>query len=344
MVAVIKGNVISSRIAYLDNFRALCILGMIFCHSVIYGVREDGYNCAYFFGNHVLGDWPAAVFLTISGFMLEYRQSITGKLLKRGLFLIGVGIILAVMNDGWRNFFECDVLVVIGVSSMLYPLVRGRSAGIIGALVVGILLMTALLHTWLDYHTHWGGKDAVVSYGGVLLDPGEEYDAGVISLGTVAKALVFNGYFPILPWLSFSLLGILLAKREWPIRLLAAAGSLLVIGAAWGTMHIPLSFYPLSTLFNLLLIGSVFLLFAARRLFDFSAWPLALLSRYSLSAYVLQYVILDLVAVSTGQFTEPWLGYALGAAVTLAVLGVLLGIEKTGGKLSLESALKRFAG
>lgn len=337
-------GVISSRIAYLDNFRALCILGMIFCHSVIYGVREDSYDPAYFFGNHVLGDWPAAVFLTISGFMLEYRQSATGKLLKRGLFLIGVGMLLAVLNDGWQNFFECDVLVVIGVSSMLYPLVRGRSVGLLSAVVVGILLVTAALHSWLDYHTHWGGKDAVVSYGGVLLDPGGEYEAGAVSLGTMAKALFFNGYFPILPWLSFSLLGIVLAKREWPVRWLGAVGALLVVWAIVGTCFVALSFYPLSTLFNVLLIGAVLLLFAVRGLFDFTVWPLALLSRYSLSAYVLQYVILDIVARSTGQFVEAWVGYALGVAVTLAVVIVLLGIEKTGGKVSLETALKRFAG
>ena len=333
-----------SRIVYLDNFRALCILGMIFCHSVIYGVREDSYNYAYFFGNHVLGDWPAAMFLTISGFMLEYRQSTTTKLLKRGLFLIGVGMILAVMNDGWRNFFECDVLVVIGVSSILYPLVRGRSVGLLSAVMVGIVLATAALQSWLDYHTHWGGKEAVVSYGGVLIDPGEEYDAGAVSLGTLAKALIFNGYFPILPWLSFSLLGILLAKRTWPTGLLAVAGAVLVLGAVGATFLLPLSFYPLSTVFNLLLIGGVLLLFAVRGLFNFSAWPLALLSRYSLTAYVLQYIVLDLVTGSAGQFTEPLLGYALGTAVTLVILVVLIGLDKSGGKASLESALKRVAG
>jgi uncharacterized membrane protein len=333
-----------SRIIYLDNLRAICILGMIFCHSVIYGVKEDTFHPAYFFGNHVLGDWPAAMFLTISGFVLEFRQSGNAKLLRRGLFLIGVGILLAVMNDGWRNFFECDVLVIIGIASILYPLLRARTVWGLGILILVVMAVTAILQRTLDYHANWGGVESVESYAGVLIDPGEEYDAGAWTLLTSVKACLFNGYFPIFPWLSFSLLGIILAKREWSERLLGGVGGALILTAAAGVMFIPLSFYPLSITFNVLLLGLVLLVFSLRGLLGFQAWPLALLSRYSLTAYVLQYVILNVIARGFGQFSEPLLGYALGLGVTLVVLAVLMLIDRVNGSLSLEGALKKVAG
>jgi len=317
---------------------------MIFCHSIIYGVKEDAFHPAYFFGNHVLGDWPAAMFLAISGFVLEFRQSGNAKLLRRGLFLIVVGILLAVMNDGWRNFFECDVLVVIGIASILYPLLRARTVWGLGGLMLAVMMITAVLQRTLDYHANWGGLENVESYAGVLFDPGEEYDAGMLTLATAVKACLFNGYFPIFPWLSFSLLGIVLAKREWSERLLGSVGSALILVAAAGVMFIPLSFYPLSITFNVLLLGLVLLVFGLRRILGFQAWPLALLSRYSLTAYVLQYVILNLVGRSFGQFSEPMLGYGLGVAVTLVVLAVLMVIDRGNGSFSLEGALKKVAG
>lgn len=317
---------------------------MIFCHSVIYGMVEDTSNFAYFFGDHLLGDWPAAIFLTISGFMLEYRQSGTGKLLKRGAFLIVVGMILAVINDGWSNFFECDVLTVIGVSSIVYPLLRGRSIGIIAGGIIAILLATAALQATLDYYAQWGGREAVVWYGNILLDPGEQYEVGAITAGTLGKAFLFNGFFPILPWLSFSMLGMLLAKREWSIGGLSLTGAGLLAAAIAGVGLMPLSFYPLSASFHALLIGLVLVVFAMRRWMDFSAWPLALLSRYSLTAYFAQYVFLDLIVRSFGQSVVPWQVYSLGLVVTLLVLALVAGIDRLGGKLSLEAALKKVAG
>ena len=101
---------------------------------------------------------------------------------------------------------------------------------------------------------------------------------------------------------------------------------------------------PLSTGFNVLLLGGVLFVFGLRRLFDFEVWPLAMLSRYSLSAYVLQYVILDIIRVSVGRYPEALMGYVIGVGVTLVVLAILIGIEKTRPGLSLEGALKKVAG
>ena len=59
------------RLDSIDIARAIAIFLMVMCHFTIYITRPEGvFPNIYFFGDHILGDFPAAMFLFLVGVSL----------------------------------------------------------------------------------------------------------------------------------------------------------------------------------------------------------------------------------------------------------------------------------
>jgi uncharacterized membrane protein len=318
------------RYPSIDILRTLAIFVMVLVH---FGENLSGYRlpCAGF---------GAPLFAFLSG--VSYRLWVTGQQsrgiseldiskvsVRRGLFVFGVGIAFNVLVWMPEDTFNWDVLTFVGTALLLLNLARRIPQTISVLFAVLAILVSPILRSLADYGAYWEN--------GYF-----EYD---VTLSDVWIGFLSVGYFPIFPWIAYSLAGFATASRlfveptepseprpsPWPTIFTGAAFSstaILVLGARsylpvlWSqtllggwSMYPPTTVYVLGTLgLTLMLIGVV------HHCVDFN--PRALryggllsiaktFSRYSLTIYVLHHVIhlwpLWIYGVATGhEPTEYW--------------------------------------
>jgi uncharacterized membrane protein len=141
----------------IDILRALCIVGMFLCHFVIYTSRpgEGAFPEINFIADQIIGNWPAPLFLFLSGasFALStQRQLAAGKSasevrmrgLRRGaiLFLVGLAFEGGVWSPG--DVFDWDVLTTIATALILLALLQ-RAPGWALATVAAVLCVAGPL-------------------------------------------------------------------------------------------------------------------------------------------------------------------------------------------------------
>ncbi|GAB6284554.1 MAG: hypothetical protein STSR0009_07540 [Methanoregula sp.] len=76
---------------------------------------------------------------------------------KRGLFIFGVGLLLAVCILGPESIFMWDILPLIGVSLILIQYIKDIKPIWITSGCVGVILITLFLRNVCNYLTYWGG-------------------------------------------------------------------------------------------------------------------------------------------------------------------------------------------
>jgi uncharacterized membrane protein len=318
------------RLDSVDVLRTIAIVAMLLCHFVIYTSRpgEGAFPWLNFVADQIIGNWPAALFLFISGasFAISLnKQEASGKspavirnrALRRGLAIFGVGLLfeLCVWSPG--DLFDWDVLTTIASSLLILYALRRVSARTLYTLAALTILVSPILFRLCDGGALWAKED--------------DFDPPFTPRGILVGYLV-AGYFPLLPWVSYALVGYGMGRRylvqpsgEVERVRLATTGATLLglglglalvaktfpLGETLGLYVSQLHFYPVSPSLFLLNMGLVVLLFSyAHTVFDVNAKPNAklgffrVISRYALTIYVAHHVLLVVPQRIAGVWME----------------------------------------
>ncbi len=366
------------RLDSIDLLRATAILLMVQVHFADYLAASNGGPDWLWSVSTVLGSLAAPIFTFLVGMSLclsLHKQAARGhpgrdiarRTVKRSVAVFVVGLVFLLLIWGPEEVFTWDILTFIGFALLaLYPL-RRLPPGWLLLLAALVILVSPWLRELARYPSYW---DAAYT----------EYHAPT-SLKHLLRGLFVNGYFPVLPWLVFPLVGFATArlilldppKSTLPWLPLASLGLLglgvglsLLVGRAHPDVeaysHLsPLTFYPASTSYLLAVLGVILsaFWFLHTRL-DLRPAPrpgLAFFrcySRYSLTTYVVHHAahIWPIALLGLLRYDDRWAYYAdavnLPGALGLAGLFVILFYvvlvrwDRSRGTLSLEWLLGKF--
>jgi uncharacterized membrane protein len=304
------------RFLSIDIVRATAILLMIQVHFMLcLSSQTDPWKWLYSVSG-LLGCIPAPMFTFLVGlslFLWEHKRKyenidegdIMKYWLKRGFFIFIFGLLFAFVIWTPNRIFVWDILPLIGASILLIFLLRKAPIwGKVG-IAFAILLASPPLREATNYSMHWRG----ISY---------HY---IFTIQDVSLGFILQGYFPLLPWFLFPLLGY--ATGEWffdernRYKLegwsLGIIGVILIALANIGILvsdHIPkdltwymshFSFYPATTTFVVEMLGvTLVFIWVLYRLFDMrNKAPIGPVydffsrySRYSLSTYIIHFAVI----------------------------------------------------
>ena len=138
------------------------------------------------------GAWAAPLFILISGMMVAFTTQTKGHRLKyflvRGTMLIIVGVLIEVVILGSHPFMFFQILYLIGVSLPIAYLFLRLNTFSKWTIVITFFSLTPILQE-IFKHTNY-----------------------------IVHRLIVDGWFPIFPWLGFSLLGVNLANLRWKCK------------------------------------------------------------------------------------------------------------------------------
>ena len=264
------------RLFSVDILRATAILLMVQVHFVgNLSPREPSSRILYDLSDF-LGGFAAPIFTFLVGLNLWLwlnkqltigtDETALGKFVnKRGILIVLFGLIFAVIIWAPNEIFNWDILPMIGIATMIvYALCRAPSKYLIG-LALLLLLSAPTLRELTNYSSHWIHDQYTYNF----------------TLSDIFLGATLQGYFPLLPWLVFPLMGFCLgrdifqgeqinpkAARRLPILgvvliAISAVGALVSeyfpIGLSWYLS--PYSFYPASTTYILGMLGFILLVF-----------------------------------------------------------------------------------
>lgn len=378
----------SGRIISIDVLRGFALIGMVMVHFMIYFGNDASVGTwPYFILNHVLGDWGAAGFLMMMGMsqVLSKRKVTDNALLfkqalLRGVYLFLVGLLMLALAWGPKQIWQWDILTLMGFATVVLFFCRFLPSWAIVTLSGLVLAVTPLIRGATDYVSTWGGKFISVPVisrylPGILLDPAKEYQV-IWTPAKIAKGFLLEGYFPVLPWIVFPLIGFVIGRRISAGKLnkdlpFLAAGSL-VLAVSSTLMALagrsrpgdsiikgfiaPFSFYPDSfTMILLQLALATFVFCALYYCYDVLKKDKSKLSPmqriytrtsfFSLTFYFLHYQLigwtLALVYLVSGHYLifelmGAYQALLCGAAGVLVLEVLIFFWEKKRGKYSLE--------
>lgn len=167
-----------------DILRGLAILMMV-CGNLPTVVHVEPYP----FWLVLFNAWAAPLFITISGMMVFFTAHRKGHRLKyflfRGAMLIMVGLLIEVFMLGGYPFMFFQILYLIGISLSIAYLFSRLGGLLRWIIVTAFFLMHPFLQEILKHTNH------------------------------MAHRFIVDGWFPIFPWLGFSLFGVNLAYLRW---------------------------------------------------------------------------------------------------------------------------------
>jgi uncharacterized membrane protein len=368
----------------IDILRGLAIIGMVLCHAVIYTSRpgEGEFPWVNFFADQIIGDWPAALFLFLSGlsFIISSQKATSEialflKTIKRFVVLFITGLLFLVVVWGHADVFDWDILTTIATSLLILYFLRNLPLPFLIALVIIPALFSPWLFHIVDGASLWPQEDE--------FDPGWDVQA-------IVHGFLVAGYFPILPWFSYALAGLIVGKTLFlndksdessrsnlvifGFVLLLIGISLSFMGANAEQTGIPelvnnyffnFHFYPLSLSLFLVNLGAILLIVWYSYLhfevlkksllfFDF----FRIFSKYSLSIYILHHILFvipqrilgailhddEYAFVLNQEILSPPFGLLLGFGLLIIFYGVFKHWDKSGGKYSFEWLFAKITG
>ena len=344
----------STRLASIDLLRAVAIVLMTLVHFVENPAGSYGADGGPFIGANrywwVPTGFAAPLFTFLSG--LSYRlwadgraarglaaEEISKITVRRGLFLVFLGLVFNVVVWMPEDIFNWDVLTLIGTSMLALDAARRAPTAVVLVAIALLVGLAPALRGIADYKAFWQGGYY-------------DHDA---TLGEVVNGFLVTGYFPVFPWLALPLAGFLAAPFLYGAagaatgrssRVAWQAGACLIAAAAIAivstrsmptrlvTGRTPWSMFPPTTAYVLGTVGGILLAAAAlhdtidgRDREESGVLRMAgALSRHSLSIYLLHHVIhlwpLWIVGfIETGEPTALWqVAMPVWMAVALTVL------------------------
>lgn len=185
----------------IDTLRGLAIFTMI-AANLAGPVLADPHPFLFRF----YGSFAAPLFILISGMMVAITTQTRSHDLKyflvRGMLVMTVGALIDMLI--WRiyPFTTVDVLYLIGISLPLAYLFQRLNAPYQWFIVISIFFLTPFLQNifgYTDYPTEFffpsGGLTIIIE-----------------NQTNILNHWLIDGWFPVFPWLGFSLLGVILAK------------------------------------------------------------------------------------------------------------------------------------
>lgn len=281
-----------------DVARGLAVLTMVWVHFVPEPVAGpvDGLRSILWASVVGLDGLPAAMFLILVGVSWEISASrLRVEMVRRALSLLVIGLVF------WRWVWSNDILMPIAMMWLLLGALRrgGRRSAMV-VFVVTLACVPAAGSWWGDY-----------AWSDVRADGTHEANHG---FGWVTlRYFLFDGAYPLLPWVCFPIFGTWLATARQNgsllLRYIAASAAVLVIGVwvacVWGdaevggvAAHFAITWQPTSLPFVAVWGGAAVLIIAALMRWLHVArlprllLPLALIGRASLSHYLLHIVVL----------------------------------------------------
>ncbi|MCP4094346.1 MAG: DUF1624 domain-containing protein [Planctomycetes bacterium] len=196
----------SKRILGFDLARALAVFGMVLVNfKVVMGAGNQGPDWLVQLASLFDGR-AAALFVVLAGVgiaLMSKRARETGDptllaanrrtLLKRATFLFVVGLL-------YMPLWPADILHLYGVYLALAALALGASAKRIVFGIALVVIAFAVMMNTLNYSQGWNWP--TLSYSGFWTPAG------------MLRHTFFNGFHPVLPWIAFLLLGMLLGRID----------------------------------------------------------------------------------------------------------------------------------
>ena len=195
------------RIIGYDLARALAVFGMVVVNfKVVMGAEQNGPSWLI----HLVGLFDgraAATFVVLAGagISLLTRKGFAAKdhgllrknrnaLLKRALFLFVVGLL-------YTPLWPADILhfygIYIGIAALLLATPKHYLWSLSGTLII---VFAVLLLFVLDYDNGWNWE--TLDY------------IGFWTVSGMIRHLFFNGFHPVIPWLAFLLIGMILGRKD----------------------------------------------------------------------------------------------------------------------------------
>ena len=340
----------------LDSLRGLAVVFMLEVHLGYWwtsGLPEGdplvGLGTA-------LGGMAAPLFFTVAGAGLGIsRRAEPGgfwsRNLRRGWALLLAGLVFTFVERAVYGPLGWVVLQCLGVSIIICAL--AMRAGPAARAMAGIAVMAAA-----PLLRHAAGIPDVLFSDSMM---------GVSSPQAYLSSALLSGFFPLVPWTGFMLLGTVAGERSffgpstsgaesppnmagWPQALLASF--LILAGAAGAAGGMPMEFFPPSLPFCLLASGlcmaalAVIVVLPGRPGPQKSAAPLASIGRLSLTIFIAHHLIGHDAFSAAGLLHSfdmtPALVMVLISWALAAAVAVLW--SRVGFKYSLEWFLGRLAG
>ena len=228
------------RIIGYDLARALAVFGMVVVNfKIVMGAEKSGPD---WLGNMVglLEGRAAATFVVLAGVglsLLSRKGRVLGDhdllvqdhrtLLKRALFLFVIGLL-------YTPIWPADILHFYGIYIALAAFLLAAPTSRLWAFAGSLVLAFGVMLFALDYEKGWDWS--TLSYDGLWTPAG------------MVRHLFFNGFHPVVPWLAFVLVGMVLGRQHMsaPVmrRRVFAWGAGLAIAAelvSWFLVHNTLS-------------------------------------------------------------------------------------------------------
>ncbi len=190
----------------IDILRGLAIFTMVAANMAPYVLIEP-----HPFWFRFYGSFAAPLFILISGMMVALTTLTKGHdfkyFLVRGILIVTVGALIDVLMWNFYPFTTVDVLYLIGVSLPIAHLFLRLNNSYQWLIVIIIFLFTPVLQNVLGYTDY----------------PTEFYLTGEQTIVVENQTSILNhwlvdGWFPLFPWLGFSLLGVILANLRWKYK------------------------------------------------------------------------------------------------------------------------------
>lgn len=304
------------------------------------------------------GSFAAPLFILLSGMMVAYTAQTKGHgwkhFLLRGSLIMMVGVFVdVVIWNGVFPFVDVDILYLIGLSIPLSFLYLRLGAVSQWGLIVLIFLLTPFLQKILGYTEY---VNPIFLWGGQIKTVPVKTETGILNHWIV------DGWFPIFPWLAFSLLGVKFAHQRWKYHTLDIFSSKTVFylglsvvilgGVIWwlypGSLLIREDaielFYPPTIGYIVTALGLILVLFCivVQQPSLFLYGPLQPLGESSLFMYVIHIPLIEYVISSiwSEQKVGSFLMIYVGTSVFLILIAFGLRVLKR--KWKGRSFLMRF--
>jgi uncharacterized membrane protein len=213
---------IRKRDVSVDILRGIAICIMLGANVAGY-VSPYEYHPLWF---HIVSSFAAPLFISLSGYMVALNMrkkdpSLRAYLLRGGMVVLTGALIDLLL---WRHFplIEFDVLYLIGFGLPVVYMLERQPVRFRWGFIALILIVSAVLQKTLRY----GEFPPIITF------PLSESDISNLSFPGAIKSWLYDGWFPVFPWLAVSVWGGVLADIREKMRDNMASLKVVIAGAA----------------------------------------------------------------------------------------------------------------